>query len=191
MYSLYIKIPNGDSIKYQLSDEAHLFGCRVGLIPKLLRLKLTRQESEPLKWHISIENEITQLYSINPAVVIDVKPNSNGKEILLTQLQDVWGYSASGWTPILMKQIVLVTSENEPTFDKKTFLVQRANDANIFYSMLYLNGTIQAGNIVGRWTCPGPSSTNSVLLWPETLSYFIDVITQTTPHFLVPSLQTP
>ena len=40
------------------------------------------------------------------------------------------------------------------------------------FSMMYLSGTIIQGKITGRWTPPGPSPTNSVLLWPDTFQYF-------------------
>ena len=33
-------------------------------------------------------------------------------------------------------------------------------------------GTVEEGKIVGKWTLPGPSPSNSVLLWPDTLEYF-------------------
>ena len=41
------------------------------------------------------------------------------------------------------------------------------------FSMMYLRGTISGGSIKDRWTPPGPSPTNSVLLRPDTFEYFI------------------
>ena len=40
------------------------------------------------------------------------------------------------------------------------------------FSVMYLGGSIKDGHLTGRWTPPGPSSTNGVLMWPETLQYF-------------------
>jgi hypothetical protein len=38
---------------------------------------------------------------------------------------------------------------------------------------MYLRGTIGDGILIDKWTTTGPGTTNSVLLWPETLEYFI------------------
>jgi len=40
--------------------------------------------------------------------------------------------------------------------------------------VMYLAGTIVDGELKGRWTAPGPSSSNGVLMWPEVMMYFTE-----------------
>jgi len=39
-----------------------------------------------------------------------------------------------------------------------------------------LYGSIKEGEIIDKWLFPGPSPTNSVLLWPEALEFFTNNI---------------
>ena len=50
--------------------------------------------------------------------------------------------------------------------------IKEADDP--IFSVTYLSGTIVDGGLTGRWTAPGPSSTNGVLMWPEVMKYFTD-----------------
>ena len=56
--------------------------------------------------------------------------------------------------------------------DEQGFVKNTKDVEDPVFSMMYLSGTVRGGKIVGKWTPPGPSSTNSVLLWPDTLEYF-------------------
>jgi len=38
----------------------------------------------------------------------------------------------------------------------------------------YVSGTVKSGKITGKWTPPGPSPTNSVLLQPDVFKYFVE-----------------
>jgi hypothetical protein len=66
----------------------------------------------------------------------------------------------------------LLVDENPTDFDELNFERDESDVIDPIFSMMYLNGTILQNRLSGRWTPPGPSSTNSVLLWPETLRYF-------------------
>ena len=58
----------------------------------------------------------------------------------------------------------LFEDEDPELIDDKEFVTQDAAIRDPIFSMTYLSGTIRGGNIEGRWTAPGPSPTNSVLL---------------------------
>jgi hypothetical protein len=52
------------------------------------------------------------------------------------------------------------------------------------YSFVYFAGTIQQGALIGTWTAPRASPTNSALLWPATLRHFVKCIRAATPNLL-------
>jgi len=52
-------------------------------------------------------------------------------------------------------------------------------NAEIIYSLLYMQGDFHDGKVRGTWNAPRPSSTNTPLLWPETFEYFIDCRNET------------
>jgi len=63
--------------------------------------------------------------------------------------------------------------------------VPRGDDLHkTIYSFVYFAGTIREGVLEGTWTPPRGSPTNSALLWPETLRYFVRSIRTTTPEVL-------
>jgi hypothetical protein len=87
-------------------------------------------------------------------------------------VSDVWGYSAEGWTPILFHLRGLVVDEDLRRFDQIDFVRVPSEIDDPIFSMMYLRGTVKNGRLEGRWTPPGPSPTNSVLLWREAFKYF-------------------
>jgi hypothetical protein len=90
---------------------------------------------------------------------------------VLYELSDVWGYSAKGWTPILFHLRGLV-DEDPRRFDQIEFVRMPSEIDDPIFTMMYLRGTVKNGRLDGTWTTPGPSPTNSVLLWPEAFEYF-------------------
>ena len=84
----------------------------------------------------------------------------------------VWGHSDHGWTPIMFHLRGLFMDEHPAHFDRQIFCRADSEMDDPIFSMMYLNGSVRNGTLIGKWTPPGPSPTNSVLLWPETLQYF-------------------
>jgi hypothetical protein len=179
MYALYTEHLTRNRRSFKLIEQVSLYGCNVGLIPKLLTKAIPRKAKEPVKWHLPIRTSLPKIGITDSVIIIDIQPADKNKEILLTELLDVWGYSNSGWTPILMRHRILLTGENETRNRKRRFSIPASDDYDVVHSLMYLNGSVQAGNLIGKWTTPGPSSTNSVLLWPDALEYFIDCINNT------------
>ncbi len=72
-----------------------------------------------------------------------------------------------------MMQLRGLSIDGEPHIaDKQKFdWVPPATEVSTF-SFMYLNGSVENGKLVGKWTAPSPSSTNGVLLWPDALEQF-------------------
>ncbi|MBI5646612.1 MAG: hypothetical protein HY962_06740 [Ignavibacteriae bacterium] len=172
MYALYNKTGENGSIQYRFQEGISLFGCNKGYIPWLLANQLTAELSEPLSWHVNIENSLKAVGQDNQTLVIDLKPNSKLPNLSLYEVLDVWGYSGSGWTPILFHHGGLFIDEDPIRFDKNNFVRWSAEVDTPIFSMMYLRGTVKDGRLNGKWTPPVPSPTNSVLLWPGAFEFF-------------------
>lgn len=172
MYALYDKTPIETGYRYQFHETASLFGCRAGYIPWLLQKQFSGNTSEPLNWHINVRESLEQAGQPGQTLVINLKPNNVEPTLSLYEVLDVWGRSADGWTPVMMRLDELFGDEEPQSVDERNFVREDAQDRVPIFSMTYLLGTVTDGKLEGRWTPPGPSSTNSVLLWPEALTYF-------------------
>ncbi|MBU1320582.1 MAG: hypothetical protein KKH67_15495 [candidate division Zixibacteria bacterium] len=172
MYALYSKQQHNEGHRYRFKAQTSLFGCNSGYIPYLLRAGLIGSESEPLPWHINIEKAMADIGESETTLMMNLKPNSSKPNLSLYEVSDVWGYSSSGWTPIMFYLRGLFVDADPSALDDMDFVREPKDIEDPIFSMMYLNGTIQEGTISGGWTPPGPSSTNSVLLWPEAFKYF-------------------
>jgi hypothetical protein len=174
MYSVYKKSMQGNGFRFQFHEQTSLFGCNSGYIPYLLKATINKDSSEPLKWHVNIEHAMSLVKEPGHSLIINLKPNSTEPNLSLYELVDVWGHSSHGWTPVMFYLRGLFTDEDPQVFDEKDFIRDADQIEDPIFSVTYLPGTVISGDISGRWTAPGPSATNSVLLWPETFNYFSD-----------------
>ena len=172
MYALYDKTGHNGSSRYRFREKTSLFGCNAGYIPRLLRQQLTAGLSQPLPWYVNIESSLQAIRQYGQTIIIDLKPNSKKPNLSLYEVLNVWGYSDSGWTPILLHLRGLFIDENPERFDRYDFARKPEETDDPIFSMMYLRGTVKNGQLEGRWTPPGPSPTNSVLLWPDSFRYF-------------------
>jgi hypothetical protein len=175
MYSLYKKIEKLKSIKFSLIENISLFGCNNGYIPWLLNQSLSKKDNEPFTWQIKIKDALEKADYHNQTIIINLKPNSSKPNLSLYEVQQVWGYSASNWTPMMFYLKGIFVDEkphriNTNMFERK---ISDIDDNGFIISFVYVNGTIKNGSIDGKWTAPRPSSTNSVLLWSDAFDYFI------------------
>lgn len=172
MYAIYEKISKEHAFRYRFKKKVSLFGCNSGYIPFMLKQILRQASTEPFPWHVNIESALESIGQSNQVLIINLKPNSSKPNLSLYELIDVWGYSSSGWTPVMFYMIGLFVDENPNLVDDKNFTRLMSEVEDPIFSMTYLSGTVINGRIQGRWTPPGPSPTNSVLLWPDTFQYF-------------------
>ena len=172
MYALYEISAAGDERRYRFQKRVALFGSKSGCIPRLLAHQLDPESSEPKKWHVEIPDALSKAGHQNRTLMINLKPNSAVPNLSLYELLDVWGYSDSGWTPVMLRLRGLYVDEDPSLVDENDFTRTNPDCDEPIFSMTYLRGTIQGGALMGRWTAPRPSPTNSVLLWPQVFEYF-------------------
>lgn len=180
MYALYKKLKDANGYKYMFQKQVSLFGCNSGYIPYFLQKQLRSGETEPFKWELDLKTAFEEEGEADSVLIINLKPNNKGRNLSLYELMHVWGYSSSGWTPIMIHIHGLFIDEDPRSFNDEDFVRKEREIEGPIFSMMYLNGTISQGQISGKWTTPGPSPTNSVLLWPETLDYFSSMAKQIT-----------
>ncbi len=183
MYFIYRVSSRSGQAEYVHVQEAHIFGCNKGVVPNLLRRRLSKDMSEPLFWHIDLIADLPTLYGPEARLVIDLKPNSNS-ELALFELLDVWGHSESEWTPAMFRLRGLIVEGQKSELKEGRFTPHDEDLHKTIYSFVYFAGTIKQGSIEGTWTAPRASPTNSALLWPETLRYFVRSIRTVTPEVL-------
>jgi hypothetical protein len=171
MYAFYERTQQGSGWRYRYLQDISLFGCRKGQIPLLLRKNLPTGQGEPYRWHIEVPVALNEPSGLNKTIIIDAKPSQRQTKLSLYELLDVWGYSSRGWTPVMMRMRGLFVDGNPVCADYRDFAYDLPADDPIF-SVMYLAGSVANGNLTDRWTAPGPSSTNGVLMWPPVMEYF-------------------
>jgi hypothetical protein len=102
MFALYEKHPTEDGYRYRFSERVHLFGCNNGYIPWLLSESLSEAVSEPLPWHLCIGDALGAVDQDDSALIINLKPNARAPNLSLYEVIEVFGYSTSGWTPVML-----------------------------------------------------------------------------------------
>jgi hypothetical protein len=177
MFGIYTKAIISDKINYVFKKEISLAGCNSGLIPIILQKSLSAGQKEPYKWHINFLEKLPGIEGENSTIVIDIKPdNKKERFVLLCELLDVWGYSDSGWTPVLLLLKGLVIDEPDEGFDKSNFSINCSKKLDDIFTITSLTGSIKDVQLSGKWTFPGPSATNSALLWPGVVKYFCEIM---------------
>jgi hypothetical protein len=149
-----------------------LFGCRSGRIPQLLARSLPTGQNEPYRWHLNVPEALAEAGTPSGTVLIDLKPQQRQSNLSLYELLEVWGYSSSGWTPVMMRLRGLFVDADPRDVDPHDFSYDLGEADDPIFSVMYLAGGIADGKLTGRWTAPGPSSANGVLMWPEVMKYF-------------------
>lgn len=174
MYGLYRKsLTAEENVRYEFVEQVSLFGCNEGYIPWLLTFQIPVAQGEPFKWHIDIESSLAARDDVNGnALIIDLKPKDSSS-VSLYEVAEAWGYSDSGWTPIMLHLRGLLIEHDRASVDDKDFGRKVTDIDDPIFSMMYLRGSVKGGKLSGTWTTPRPSATNSVLLWPDSFRYFM------------------
>jgi hypothetical protein len=183
-FALYKKNRQKGQTGYQFSRKISLFGCDEGFIPWLLGKQIPETQKEPYLWHLQIENALANAGYPNSTLFIIPKPKQKKTNLSLYEVIEVWGYSASGWTPILLYLSRVFVGEDPQKFDRNDFWIRNDERDEPIYTVLYLDGTISNGKLIGHWNAPPDSPTNAALLWPDTLGYFFHCIREQIPYVL-------
>jgi len=175
----------GKSTRYQFAEQVSLFGCNNGFIPWLLQLQTPPGQNEPYLWHLEVEKALagTDEYK-GSTLVVDLKPKQHKTNVSLYEVLDVWGYLSGSWTPILLHLGGLFVDADPSSVDRNDFSISDNEVDGPIYEVLYPDGSIENGKIVGTWNAPPASPTNAALLWPDTLNYFVKCIRERTPDVL-------
>ena len=186
MFARYIRTQIGNSTtRYQFQKRVSLFGCNHGFVPWLLRLKTPPSQGEPYPWHVNVIQELgNQPDYPNNTLLIDLKPKQNKSNLSLYEVMDVWGYSSSRWSPVLLRLNGLFIDEDPTGKNREDFTRDETDIHGPIYEFLYLAGSVADGKLVGTWNTPPVSSTNAALLWPHALNYFVQCIRTCTPEVL-------
>ena len=186
MYARYMRTQVGaHATRYEFQERASLFGCNNGFIPWLLSLKIPRGQGEPFRWHVNVLGELgSNREYLNNSLVIDLKPKQNKTNLSLYEVMDVWGYSDSGWSPILLRLTGLFVDQDPSSVNRNKFVRKDSELDGPMYEFLYLDGSVGHGKLLGSWVPPPASPTNAALLWPATLNYFVQCIHAQTPDVL-------
>ena len=189
MYMRYLKTSSAGRSSYRFAEKIHLFGCNNGFIPWLLERRISPSQGEPFKWHIPIGESLNGVTKNNTdcngsALIIDLKPKQNKNNLSLYELEDVWGYSNDGWSPILLRLCGLFVDADPKGVDREKFAISDTEREGPIYEFMYLTGSVKDGKLDGSWNAPPASPTNAALLWPEALTYFFESIRRRTPDLL-------
>jgi hypothetical protein len=173
MYASYNKRSVGKCDQFTRHEVISLFGCNRGFIPWLLAFSMTKTQGEPFSWHLEIPSALRSPKAEYPdanSIVIDIKPG-NKEGLYLCELTDVWGYSSAGWTPMMWRMKQLLWAADSKKIDRLDF--KAPSDGHEIHSFIHAAGSVRRGEIVGTWNPPNASPTNSALLWPDALDYFV------------------
>jgi len=183
MYCIYEKKPvNNKSVSFKFQKTRCFFGYKSGIVPELLRGVLAANrhagllptnQNEPVKWHLDFSKELGKKQ--DQAFVINLKPNNAKANLSLYEVADVWGYSSSGWTPAMLRLKALFVDADPSKINDKDFVIPHRCIQDPILSLIYFSGAIKNGDLTGKWTAPRSSPTNSVLLWPATMAFFMGI----------------
>jgi len=186
MYSIYDRQNSNGLTQLKFSKKISLAGCNVGLIPNLLKEKLTAKDTPPIGWTLFIADNFNKK---SQSVIIDIKPNNTeNSEVFLCELDTVFGFSYIEWTPIMYRLKLLYSNKSPEELDKTNFIYP--DNIEIIYTMLYLAGSFKNGQLTGKWIYPGRSSTNALLLWSEAMTFFHQQVKKHDPDFLNENIKT-
>jgi hypothetical protein len=174
MFMRYLKTRLDGKDHFSFAEQVSLFGCNEGFIPWLLLKQIAPSQEEAYLWHVHVASALNATEYKGSALLIDLKPRQRKSNLSLYEVEDVWGYSDSGWTPILLRLSGLFIDADPAAVHRNEFCIPDRKRIGPIYEFLYLAGSVSGGKLTGGWTAPPASPTNAALLFPDTLRYFLD-----------------
>ena len=173
-YFLYTRTRKNGRCQYVCKGQTKLFG-REGLVASALDVegKIPEGQQPPWHWHVKVPDFLQQ-----QVFVIDLIPGGRERnEFTFYELLEVWGCSyKEGYSSALLRLRSLLSGRQDADFNDRDFTINCKNDGQPIFTFLYFRGSIRDGKLSGKWLPPGPSPTNSALLWPVDFDYFIPII---------------
>jgi hypothetical protein len=173
MFYLYETTSNQSKTEFNRRYIVKLFGSLNGLIVRSLRIITPKNQNEEYKWHINLDEVLPKIELVNSSIVIDLKPNTKNN-LSLYKIENIYGYSSCGWTPMMFHLKAIFVDDEGSEKDKDNFRLDLSKAENIFTFHHVYDGSVKNGKIIGKWVPPRPSSTNSALMWENTIDYFIE-----------------
>ena len=131
MYYLYEKKNDNGIFHYSYKDNVKIFGSVNGLIVKMLKQIIPNNQNESYKWRINIDNDLPKISLANHAILIDLKPNTEGN-ISLYEIKNIFGHCASGWTPMMFHLKAIFVDEEGEWEDKESFIIDTNEPDDIY-----------------------------------------------------------
>ncbi|HWO57341.1 MAG TPA: hypothetical protein VNN55_07235 [bacterium] len=126
--------------------------------------------SAPYTWHADETALISEIEkaTADKAIIIDLKPRDL-KAVSLFRLHDVWGYSQSEWTVLMLRleDLYIDHPVADPARFKERFASPEAKTSDVF-EFLYLLGGVTGGT----WNWGLAGRVNGALLWPKMAAHF-------------------
>ena len=171
-FYLYQYKTNKDGIRTYIKKRKISLAGKYGPIASFVLEDYKRKKEQPFRWHMSQKDILSKLEvpQNDHEIIIDLKPKTKGN-VSLFILNDIWGFSSSGWTPILLKlESLFVDRQMENADDFKNTFSDENVKKEIVHEFLYLNGDGSGG----KWTFGMVGFVNGALLWPDTLEFFMN-----------------
>ena len=165
------KNPDGSSEFKQLRNLS-LAGSRNGVLAAYVK---RQRFGSGTGWAIGVEQilkEAGYAEANTYAVIIDLKPGDK-EGVSLYELKRVFGYTSTGWTPIMLHLEALFAGqpkENVEEFKQQFSDVDCPEERRPVHTFLYLQDTYEGGS----WNWGPVGTVNAALLWPEAIEFFIN-----------------
>src|SRR5690606_35049360 len=173
MYAWYTRKDENGQTQFELTSGAALAGCK-GMIANELGEIVTAKDTKPFGWTIPVAEKWNKQ---NYSFVIDIRPNSS--ETFLCEVDRAFGYCLDGWTLVILR-LKLILKASEPV-DKRNFIC--AENREIIYSIIYLEGSIENGQLVGTWSLPNGPMT-ALPFPPQAMTFFMEQVRKWDPEAL-------
>lgn len=172
MYYLYNRTVNREKLRFRnAGEELHLFGCNKGIIARHLSVLASDGDIRGFGWEIPMRQALSAASKPGNSFMIDLRPY-DVSTVGLYEVTAVYGFSYSKrpWTVIMLKTIP-VMERTRAGVDPYDSSIKRSvyRSMKPVYTILYAQGTLKKGKVVGSWNPPGPGSTSAPVLYPDAL----------------------
>ncbi len=171
-FLLYERTERGDgAIDYFQLKDVSLAGMTNGLIYPFVKAYARGAKAFP--WGATIGDLLAAsgIPAEGRALVADLRPTVEGN-LSLYEVTDLFGYSYEDWTPLCLRMEPLVVDQTVPDPARFKLRFRRKGRRRRVHQFLY----VQGGLTGGTWKWGPVGSVNGVLLWPDALAFFLEML---------------